>query len=126
VRQRRIFARLLALLVVVAFVAVACGSSSKKSSGSNAGSAPAQATSSGPINIKQFKYDPPSLTVKAGTKVAIANGDPDQHTVTADNGAFDSGTLKPNGSGSVTFTKAGTFPYHCAFHPFMHGTVTVR
>jgi plastocyanin len=126
-RVRCGFALVLASCVLVA----ACGGSSKKSSNST----PAQATSatsaagsvsSGPIRISQFKYLPPSLTVKAGTKLAIANGDPDQHTVTADGGAFDSGTLKPNGSGSVTLTKVGTFPYHCAFHPFMHGTVTVR
>jgi plastocyanin len=114
------------LVLVSCLLVAACGGSSKKSSGSNASSTPPQAASSGPIKISQFKYVPPSLTVTAGTKVAIANGDPDQHTVTADGGAFDSGTLKPNGSGSVTLTKAGTFPYHCAFHPFMHGTVTVR
>jgi plastocyanin len=125
----------LALVLASCLLVAACGGSSKKSSSSNASSAPAQATSatasagsatSGPIKISQFKYVPPSLTVKVGTKVAIANGDPDQHTVTADGGAFDSGTLKPNGGGSVTLKSAGTFPYHCAFHPFMHGTVTVR
>jgi plastocyanin len=122
----------LALVLASCALMAACGgSSSKKSSSSSAApatsaAAPAASASSGPIKISQFKYVPPSLTVKAGTKLTIANGDPDQHTVTADGGAFDSGTLKPNGSGSVTLTKVGTFPYHCAFHPFMHGTVKVR
>jgi plastocyanin len=26
----------------------------------------------------------------------------------------------------VRFTTAGTYTYHCAFHPFMTGSVTVR
>jgi len=28
-------------------------------------------------------------------------------------------------SSSFTFTKAGTFPYHCQIHPFMKATITV-
>jgi plastocyanin len=29
-------------------------------------------------------------------------------------------------SATVHLNKAGTFAYHCAFHPFMKGTVVVK
>src|SRR5262249_55503324 len=35
-------------------------------------------------------------------------------------------TVAPGTSKSVTFSTAGTFAYHCAIHPFMHGSVGVR
>ena len=47
------------------------------------------------------------------------------HTVTADDGSFDSGTLQPGESYSHTFQSAGMVPYHCSIHPFMTGSVTV-
>jgi plastocyanin len=39
--------------------------------------------------------------------------------------AFDSGNIAPTGTFEATFGGAGTFPYHCSIHPFMHGTVNV-
>ncbi len=53
------------------------------------------------------------------------NQDDMTHTVTATNGAFDSGDLDKDGQFSFTFTKAGTFNYACNFHPNMKGTITV-
>lgn len=115
-------------------VAAGCGSSKSSSSSSTPSSTaaaaattatPAQPTAATTIKIVSFKYQPPSLKVKAGARIRIDNSDSAEHTVTADNGAFDSGTVKPNGKGSVTFTKPGTYSYHCAFHAFMHGKVTV-
>jgi plastocyanin len=42
-------------------------------------------------------------------------------------GFFNSGTLPPGNSYTLTFTKAGTFPYVCLFHPpHMVGTVVVQ
>jgi plastocyanin len=76
------------------------------------------------VAIEDFKYAPTPLTVKAGTTVKIANRDAAQHTLTAAD-AFDSGTIEPTATGSVTFKTAGTFAYICQFHPFMKGTVTV-
>jgi plastocyanin len=109
-------------------IAAGCGSSSKSSSSSNAGSTPAAAaspTAATAIEIKDFKYKPPDLKAKAGAKLQIKNADSAEHTLTADDGAFDSGTIKPNGKGSVAFKKAGTYSFHCSFHAFMHGKVTV-
>jgi plastocyanin len=47
------------------------------------------------------------------------------HTITADNGSWDSGSLGKGQSFSQVFTQAGTFTYHCAVHPSMKGTVVV-
>jgi plastocyanin len=47
------------------------------------------------------------------------------HTATADDGSFDTGPLEEGKLKSETFKRAGTFTYHCAIHPSMHGTVEV-
>jgi hypothetical protein len=43
--------------------------------------------------------------------------------VTDNDGAFDSDTLRPEGSFELTFDKVGTFDYYCALHPTMVGRV---
>jgi plastocyanin len=77
-----------------------------------------------------FAFSPATLTVKVGTKVTWTNMTQAGHTVTSDDGkSFDSGISNPiaasGGTYSFTFTKAGTFPYHCQIHPFMKATITV-
>lgn len=77
-----------------------------------------------------FAFSPATLTVKVGTKVTWTNMTQTGHTVTSDDGkSFDSGISNPiaasGGTYSFTFTKAGTFPYHCQIHPFMKATITV-
>lgn len=64
--------------------------------------------------------------MKAGATVVWINQDPVPHTVTADDGSFDSGTLATVASTSHTFNKPGTYAYHCTFHPSMHGTIVVQ
>jgi plastocyanin len=77
------------------------------------------------VSIENFAFDPPNMTVAPGTTVTWVNNDQTAHTVTANNGAFDSGTLQPGQSYSFTFEKAGTYAYHCNIHPDMSATVTV-
>lgn len=71
-------------------------------------------------------FSPNPLTVNVGTTVTWTNNDVMAHTSTADGGLWNSGTLPPGGRYSYTFQAAGNFPYHCALHPGMVGTVTVR
>jgi hypothetical protein len=47
------------------------------------------------------------------------------HSVTADDGAFDSGVLDPDATFAHTFADVGTFTYACLVHPSMKGTVVV-
>ena len=66
-------------------------------------------------------------TVKAGATVTVDNKDSITHTVTADNGEFNTGDI--SGGKTVTFTaptKPGTYKFHCNIHAFMHGTLTVQ
>ena len=77
------------------------------------------------VSIKNFAFNPPNTTVSAGTTVTWVNNDQAPHTATANDGAFDSGTLQPGQSYSFTFDKPGTYAYHCNIHPDMSATVTV-
>lgn len=77
------------------------------------------------VNIQNFAFAPASASVNVGDSVTWTNNDTVPHTATADGGTFDTGNLNAGGSGSVTFSTAGTFTYFCAIHPNMRGTVVV-
>jgi plastocyanin len=78
------------------------------------------------VEIKDFAFRPAAIEVSVGTTVTWENYDQIAHTVTGDNGEFQSGRLDGGKSFSFTFDKAGTFTYHCEFHPGMTGTVVVK
>lgn len=77
------------------------------------------------VAIEDFAFDPADLQVEVGTSVTWTNIDPQTHTVTADEGAFDSSSLSGEASFEFTFDEAGTFAYHCEIHPAMTATVVV-
>lgn len=85
------------------------------------------ATTQGAVLISNFAFSPAKLSVKVGTKVTWTNNDAMGHTVTSDSGpaSFDSGTIGQNQTFSFTFAQVGTYTYHCAFHPYMTGSVEV-
>jgi len=76
-------------------------------------------------SIVDFSFQPGALEVSAGTSITWSNDDGVGHTVTAVDGAFDSGVLTVADTFSQTFDQEGTFEYFCAIHPQMRGTVTV-
>lgn len=78
------------------------------------------------VTIKNFSFQPATLTVPAGTTVTWTNQDSVDHTSTSDTGVWDSGRLAPGQSFSFMFTQAGMFPYHCMIHPFMKGMIVVQ
>jgi len=73
-------------------------------------------------------FTPNTITVVIGVNESVTwvNKDISAHTVTADNGAFDSGNLPPNQSFTFDFTSPGQYTYHCSYHNWMHGTVIVK
>lgn len=78
------------------------------------------------LNYQTWTYEPNDLHVPVGTKVVWTNTGGAAHTVTSDDKkSFDSGAIQPGAQFSHVMDTAGTFPYHCTFHPFMKGTVTV-
>lgn len=76
--------------------------------------------------IQGMSFTPSSITVSAGTTIKWTNKDATAHTVTSNNGSFDSGNVASNGTYSYTFNTAGSFPYHCTLHPNMTATVIVN
>lgn len=121
-----------------------CSTSSTKATTSATASATASATtppgSSAPstsaspaltkadaLVISGFSYDPSPLTVKAGATVTVTNQDSADHTVDSDVASlFTSGNVARGTP--VTFVvpkKAGSYTFHCAYHPRMHGTLVV-
>lgn len=78
------------------------------------------------VSIANFAYDPTPVTVAVGDTVTWTNNDGVPHTVTANDGTFQSGTLQPGQSFSFTFTAPGTIDYHCEFHANMSGQVVVQ
>lgn len=78
------------------------------------------------VTIQNFAFSPASLTVKVGDKVTWTNQDSVGHSATADDNSFDTGVIAQGQSGSNTFTKSGTYTYHCSVHPNMKGTIIVR
>ncbi len=87
-----------------------------------------QPPSPGPneVIIRNFAFNPPTLTVKAGTMVNWTNEDSEPHTVTSNTGVFDSGTLSRGERFQYTFNQAGTYDYICTIHPYMNGRVIVE
>ncbi|MFD5309851.1 cupredoxin domain-containing protein [Streptomyces ardesiacus] len=80
------------------------------------------------VTIKDFTFQPASLTVSPGAKVTVVNKDSTTHTLTASmGGSFDTGDIAPGRSATFTApSTAGDFPYTCTIHPFMKGTLTVE
>jgi plastocyanin len=78
------------------------------------------------VEVSDTTVTPRALVVAPGTAVAWFNTGRDLHTVTEDSGLFASGTLAPGGRFRLRAPAApGTYAYHCEFHAFIRGTLTV-
>ncbi|HET8792350.1 MAG TPA: plastocyanin/azurin family copper-binding protein [Nitrososphaeraceae archaeon] len=68
-----------------------------------------------------------SVSTSEGNNIVLwTNDDTIEHTVTADDGSFDSGPISPGDNFDNTFDTLGDFSYHCSIHPFMTGVVIVE
>lgn len=77
------------------------------------------------VVIQQMTYSPSSINVKVGDSVTWTNRDDREHAITAEDGSFASAKIAPGESFSHTFTRPGSYPYGCKFHPREKGSVTV-
>jgi plastocyanin len=108
---------------------VACGSSSPSTptpTPTASGSSVSASIVAGSTTLTTTAYSPNPITVAVGGTVTWINNDVVAHTSTANGGAWNSGSIAPGGRFPMTFPTAGSFPYHCAIHPGMIGTVTVQ
>jgi plastocyanin len=79
------------------------------------------------VEIKNFAYNPPEITVPVGGSVTWTNDDSTPHTATGqDRTVLQSGTLASGESFTQKFDTAGTYEYFCEFHANMKGTIVVQ
>ena len=87
------------------------------------------------IEIKNFQFVPPGVTITRDQTVRWINADVANHqvssgTVEADRPRPDGRVASPllfHGDGfSATFGASGIYPYYCGVHPFMRGTIVVK
>ena len=138
--------RLLALLLACLALAVVVGCGGDDGDGGDNGGAAAPAetqdqpapkaeepsdsggTASGPqVSMKDIKFNPGKLKIKAGQTVTWTNDDSVGHDVTGDDfQSGDPGGIDGGGTYQHTFKKAGTFDYVCSVHPGMKGKIEVK
>lgn len=121
-------ALLLAVLFLGATVLASCGRGSTPTTPRP--STPTQGSNvsivQGSSGMTTTAFNPNPITIAHGGTVTWKNNDTITHTSRSDTGAWNSGSIGPGGTFSMTFTSAGTFTYHCALHPGMVGTVIVQ
>jgi plastocyanin len=126
---RRATGVVLALVLALAASAVGCSSGSSTAHGKEV----PFVLSDKPVATdhvelpKSYKFQPPVIQVKSGTKVTWTNHDDFPHTVQilagADAATHDLGIGK---TVTITFARPGTVYYHCSLHPSqMKGEVLV-
>src|SRR5258707_4478238 len=78
------------------------------------------------IEIKDFAFNPQTITVKAGEKVTWINRDEEPHTVVSVEKQFKKSTaLDTDQEVTITAGAPGTYTYFCSVHPKMTGTIVV-
>ncbi|HZN13322.1 MAG TPA: cupredoxin domain-containing protein [Acidimicrobiales bacterium] len=119
-------ARLLLLIALAFPVLAACGTDSDSGSASDTTVAAATSTTAaaGGITIKGFKFAPTPLSAKVGDTITVTNEDGTNHSVTADDGSFDTDKFS-TGNKTIKVEKAGTVNYHCKVHDYMKGVIQV-
>ena len=79
----------------------------------------ADAAEASTVQIENYQFLPNTLTIPVGASVTWINRDGDVQTVAADDTpqTFKSAGLDTDDKFSFTFTKPGTYSYHCSVHP---------
>jgi plastocyanin len=79
------------------------------------------------IEIKDFAFNPQTITVKAGEKITWTNRDEEPHTVVSVEKQFKKSTaLDTDQEFTITASAPGTYTYFCSVHPKMTGTIVVQ
>jgi plastocyanin len=119
----------LAVGLGVALIFSACGSGSDSTTaeGKTAAGKEAKSASGKPVNIANFLFEPQDVEVSAGTTVTWTNQDDAAHNVqdVSELNTPISKDLNKGDTFSITYPKAGTYPYVCGLHTYMTGNVKV-
>jgi plastocyanin len=118
----------LAALLLLGGLVAACGDDG----GDDAAKADASSTTAkadddaAEVTIVAKDFSLTSVTAKAGGEVYVDNQGPSTHTVTADDGSFDTKEVESGKQAELTApSQPGTYAFHCTIHPNMTGTLTV-
>jgi plastocyanin len=131
--------RLLAAVLSLSLVLAACGDDDGGDSGGTEaaddggsdqpaddyGGGSGEAECDADVCASGSQFAPAEVSISAGEDVTWTNLDSIEHTVTADDGAVDSGELAEGDGFDFTFESSGEFGFHCEIHPSMTGTVSV-
>lgn len=115
---------LVSALAGLALVLAACSPTPANVAHGNKGEQPNAPLNAPRITIRSYAFHPDVLRVRVGSHVTVVNHDRANHTVTAVDGAFNTGPIAAGGAASTfVVTKAGTYHYYCEIHPYMKGEI---
>jgi hypothetical protein len=66
--------------------------------------------------MQGLQFVPTEIHAAPGSTITWTNSSPLAHTVTADDGSFDSGNIDAGGTFTFTFDAPGTYTYFCLPH----------
>ncbi|MFJ9445967.1 cupredoxin domain-containing protein [Kitasatospora sp. NPDC101235] len=88
--------------------------------------APSPSPFTGTVTIRNFSFEPGDFTAAPGAVVTVTNTGTTAHSLTAQDGGFDTGPVAPGATATLTApTQPGAYSYLCTFHHFMRGILTV-
>lgn len=76
--------------------------------------------------MRDFTFDPETITIQAGQSVEWINDDAVLHSATATDRSWDSGEIDGGRTWTHLFEKPGTFAYFCDDHSYMRARVVVK
>jgi plastocyanin len=129
----------LSLSVLMTLALAACSGSTASSAPSTAATAAPAATTSAAatkceettdpgdvaVSIKDFAFDTTEISAKVGQVIAFTNTGAAPHTATVDDGSCTTPNIAAGSADGLVFSVAGSYPFHCAIHAQMKGTITV-
>ena len=119
--------RVVALVAAGVLVAGGCSvfEGSDADGGALEGPSTTLSAAEGVVVVQNISFNPARVAARVGQEVVWTVDDNGvSHSVTADDGSFDSGRLSA-GDFKRTFDQPGEVAYHCAVHARMKGTVVV-
>lgn len=78
------------------------------------------------IEISDFRFQPPNLSVPVGATVTWVNRDEAPHDSEARDKTWETSLLQRDEESVIAFDEPGTWEYYCTIHPYMTATLTVR
>jgi plastocyanin len=78
------------------------------------------------IEIPDFEFDPPNVSVPAGANITFQNTHAARHNAMARDESWKTEDLDRGESDTLTFDAPGSWEYICSIHPYMEGVLTVR